>query len=363
MQIRISFSQETQQALLERLRHACRYGQLRLVRRIQALLCIGARQSVADAATLVQRSEQSVRNYVHAFLHQGLDSLVYRRPPGRPPRLTKSQKKELCAVIDAGPEAAGYDQGGWTTDLIQDWIARQFQVTYTPQYIAQLLKTLGYSYQKARFVTEHFVDVAAERETWWEITWPAIVQHALTHNAVILFEDECSFAQWGTLSYTWARKGQQPVVKTSGKRHAYKVFGCFEFFTGNLLAMAQTTRFNGERYQMFLREVLSFYPHTHVILIQDGARYHTSRAMRQFFADHQDHLTVYQLPRYSPDFNPIEFFWRTLKKHTTHLRYFPSFADLVAKVDAKLHAFTQTPEDLKSLLKRYCQTLGELLPA
>jgi hypothetical protein len=34
-----------------------------------------------------------------------------------------------------------------------------------------------------------------------------------------------SFAQWGSLSYTWAPKGQQPEVLTSGKRKAYQVFG------------------------------------------------------------------------------------------------------------------------------------------
>jgi hypothetical protein len=35
---------------------------------------------------------------------------------------------------------------------------------------------------------------------------------------LILFEDEASFAQWGSLSYTWARRGRQPEVPTSGKR-------------------------------------------------------------------------------------------------------------------------------------------------
>ena len=36
----------------------------------------------------------------------------------------------------------------------------------------------------------------------------------------------------GTLTYTWARRGQQPQVKTSGKRKGYTVFGVIEYFTG-----------------------------------------------------------------------------------------------------------------------------------
>ena len=45
-----------------------------------------------------------MRHYFHAFILKGLHSLVYKRPPGRPPRLTKTQRKELAALIESGPE-------------------------------------------------------------------------------------------------------------------------------------------------------------------------------------------------------------------------------------------------------------------
>ena len=50
--------------------------------------------------------------------------------------------------------------------------------------------------------------------------------------AYILFGDEASFPQWGSLAYTWAKRGQQPVVKTPGKRRGYKVFGLIDYFYG-----------------------------------------------------------------------------------------------------------------------------------
>jgi len=68
-------------------------------------------------------------------------------------------------------------------------------------------------------------------------------------------------------------------------------------------------------------------------LIQDGARYHTSRAMRQFFAEHTDQLTVVQLPSYSPDFNPIEHLWHNVRQAATHLKYFAEFAALTEAVE------------------------------
>lgn len=357
MRIRISLRDQQYEQLLERLYQAYASGSLRLIKRIQAILDIAAGRSVDEVAERLGLSESCIYNYVTAFILQGLDSLVYQRPPGRSAKLTKTQKKELERLIDAGPEAAGYDVGGWTTGLIQDLIWRTFRVEYSVHYIAELLKNLGYSWQKARFVSEHLEDVSDEQREWLEKTWPEILQLAQDRQALILFGDEASFAQWGTLSYTWARKGHQPTVKTSGKRRAYKVWGFIEFFSGTFYYMAQTGKLTSAQYQVFIQKVLAK-TKSHLILIQDGAKYHTSAAMKQFFAAHADRITVYQLPRYSPDFNPIEYLWRNLKKHTTHLRYFPTFEDLVQKVDNKLRYFAKLPKAIKGLMGKYCATLG-----
>ena len=174
---------------------------------------------------------------------------------------------------------------------------------------------------------------------------------------MILFGDEASFPQWGTLSYTWARRGHPPTVKTSGKRKAYKVWGFIEYFSGAFYYLTQTGKLNAAQYQVFLKQVLKR-TRGHLIIIQDGARYHTSAAMAQFFAAHADRLTVKQLPAYSPDFNPIEYLWRNLKRQATHLRYFPTFETLVEKVDAKLRYFAALPKAIKGLMGKYCDTLG-----
>ena len=155
MRIRLSLGKDKRNALLERLHQAYVVGQLRLIKRIHALLYVAEGKSVPEVAEILNLSEQSVRNYVRVFILKGLESLVYKRPPGRPPKLTKTQRKELAELIDAGPEQAGYDCGCWDTSLIQDLIQNRFGVAYTPHYIAQLLSHLGFSYQRARFVGPH----------------------------------------------------------------------------------------------------------------------------------------------------------------------------------------------------------------
>lgn len=54
-----------------------------------------------------------------------------------------------------GPGAAGYETGCWNSALIQDLIRREFGKRYNVHYLSTLLKNLGFSYQKARFVSDH----------------------------------------------------------------------------------------------------------------------------------------------------------------------------------------------------------------
>jgi len=66
---------------------------------------------------------------------------------------------------------------------------------------------------------------------------------------------------------------------------------------------------------------------------------------------------MYQLPRYSPEFNPIEYLWRNVKKQATHLRYFETFADLTKKVDEKLDYFAELPKSILGLMGKYSPSL------
>ncbi len=92
-----------------------------------------------------------------------------------------------------------------------------------------------------------------------------------------------------------------------------------EFFLGRSFHQGIEGKFNAESYQAFFGERVS--PHDGTSLIQDGATEPTSTAMRQFFVQHSDRLTVFQLPLYSPDYNPIESLWRKTKKQATHNQY------------------------------------------
>jgi len=95
-----------------------------------------------------------------------------------------------------------------------------------------------------------------------------------------------------------------------------------------LIYQGTEERFQSSSYQSFLLYLLSPVPGK-IILIQDGARYHTSKSTQEFFIQHHNRLIVYNLPSYPPDYNPIEYLWKKVKTKTTHNRYFAEFLKLV----------------------------------
>jgi transposase len=181
-------------------------------------------------------SVKTVGNWLKRFLVQGLRWLrgQHYRGRGRQAKLTSEQKRQVRAWVEAGPEANGFDCGVWNTAMVAELIWRRFGVRYHPRYLSHVLKTLGLSYQKARFISDRRDEEAYERarQEWLEQTWPRIVQQAKATGAVILFADEVSFAMWGSLSRTWAPRGQQPLLKTRGIRKGLKMFGAISFFDG-----------------------------------------------------------------------------------------------------------------------------------
>jgi transposase len=351
--IRIQASNATVKAMQTRLQDAYRRDDVRLVRRTSVLLDLLTQ--TATVPVLCKRwglSPSCLYAWQKAFLLRGLASLIYRHSGGRPEKLTPRQKKRLVELIEAGPLVVGLEPACWNSVLIRVLIWREFGVLYNRHYVCTLLSSMGFSFQKARFVSDHLD--AAQRLVWLQDKWPAIVRAAKRGKGLILFEDEASFAQWGARSYTWARRGHQPEVPTSGKRKGYKVFGAIEYFSGRLFFQGIEGRFNSDSYQAFLRMIMA-QTTAHLFLIHDGARYHPSAATKAFLAAHRDRITEHPLPSYSPDYNPIEYLWKKMKQQATHNKYFKEFIELTVSVDKALAYFATHPDMVLGLFGRYCE--------
>ncbi len=337
---------EFERSISERLNH------LRFFKITECLLRIHHGHAFGDIAQGLHISLRTVYNWLDLFIRRRFAWLCghHFAGRGRKAKLNAEQLDRLYELIKKGPLKAGFTCGAWTSSMIAVLIEREFGVTYNPRYLCRLLHQIGITYQQAAFVSAKIDEEEhqAKRRQWDRETWPFILKQARKLNAVILFGDEVSFAQWGSLCRTWAPRGKQPLVPTGGKRKGMKVFGVIEVEHGDFLYMECEGRFNAEAYIGFLDYVISVYE-CPVILIEDGAPYHRAKVVNEFKAEmaEQGLLFVEQLPSYSPDKNPIEKLWKNTKKEATHCRYFETFEDLRQAV---LSAFEKYLNDASKVI-------------
>ena len=201
------------------------------------LIMIGEGRSVDEITKLFMVNGKTIFSWILKFMSGGVAWVTGRHyiGRGRKEKLTNAQKKVLLDMIAKGPEAHGFSSGIWNSAMIGELILLKFGVFYNLNYLPTLLKKLGLSYQKARFISDRQGEEKYEeaRKVWLEKTLPAIIKKAKEENAVVLFGDEVSFAMWGSLARTWAPIGHQPVVKTRGIRKGLKMFGTIELKGGS----------------------------------------------------------------------------------------------------------------------------------
>lgn len=121
-------------------------------------------------------SRRAVSYWVKRYHRGGLRRLQQRVTTGRPPKLTPAQQRERQHQLKKGALAAGFPTDRWTLRRIAQLIARAFGLSYHPNYLARLLRQLGFTLQTPQ-------PVAAERDeelisAWVRQDWPRIKKSA-----------------------------------------------------------------------------------------------------------------------------------------------------------------------------------------
>jgi transposase len=147
-------------------------------RRRQAIRLLKAGHHLSAVARAVSASVRSVFRWAEAYRQQGLKGLRPRPTPGRPPKLSSSQKKRLTSLLMTGPLAAGYRTDLWTLRRVAQLIRRQWGVVYHPCHVWRLLTSLGWSCQKPERRALQRDDAAIAQ--WKRSRWPHIKKRRAT---------------------------------------------------------------------------------------------------------------------------------------------------------------------------------------
>jgi len=109
----------------------------------------------------------------------------------------------------------------------------------------------------------------------------------------------------------WSLKGYQPEIFTYGGRLRQHLIGAVDPIEGNV-HIAFSDGLKTIQFQHFLEGLLARNPKAgKLVIVLDNARAHHSKV----------------LPKYSPDLNPMEWFWKFLRKQVTHNTFFGNFKE------------------------------------
>jgi transposase len=181
-----------------------------------------------------------------------------------------------------------------------------------------------------------------------------------------LSQDEARFPMVPTLCATLGVKGHRPTVGTRDCKDLLYVFAVVNLTTAAVNAntlespknakkktgLSKTRRMQ-EAFADHLRHIGRVYPrekHPRVVLLIDNAPWHRGKPIAEALAENP-HLEFKRLPSYSPQLNPIERFWKKLRRRATHNRLFDTLADLKVSIRASLCYFQTVRHKVKSIIE------------
>lgn len=293
-----------------------RRGEKRVPRRkLQDIreLAVGAMQKGMhpdDVADLYDVGRSTVYNWRKEYEENGPAALVVKMAPGRAPRLTDQQRARLRKlVIGRDPRQLQFDFAMWTRQMIRDLISREFGVDYTLQAVGNILRGMGLSPQKP--LVRAYQQNSDLVRRWKEEEYPVIREAAKAAGGSIFFCDEAGIRTDYHSGTTWAPVGQTPIVRGTGERKSINMISAispqgkfhFSFLSGNL---------NSTLFIDYAQKLMHDIPGP-IFLIVDGYPSHKSKETLNFVKSTEGKLNLFFLPPYSPELNPDEWVWKSIK--------------------------------------------------
>lgn len=158
-----------------------------------------------------------------------------------------------------------------------------------------------------------------------------------------MFEDEFGLSYTEPVSFTWAPKGQTPLLKRHGRyrRETSTLAGLT--ISGKILKRHFDGAINAEKLLVGLKH---FRHHISgpFILIWDQSRTHKAKVVQSYLEQHPE-IQVEYLPAYAPELNPEEYCHGNVKRRMKN-GIFHSKAEIRSSIDRGFSRLRQRPDIL-----------------
>ncbi|MEU9979596.1 IS630 family transposase [Streptomyces sp. NPDC051014] len=299
---------------------------------------------------------RSVQRWRRAWSQNGARALASKGPASLP-----LLSDELFAVLERellkGPVAHGWPDQTWTLSRIKTLIGCRFHKGYTVQGVAALLRRHGWSCQVPARRAHRARRGGRGRLDEGDLAPGGRTVAAL--DAWLVFEDEAGFSMTPPTTRTWSRRGRTPVVRVRGRprrRLSVAVLACYKTGEPSRLICRPCPDARPDKRKSFSwKDYRDLIQTAHqqlggpIVLVWDNLNTHLTAGMRRYIAE-RDWLTVFQLPPYATDLNPVESIWSVLRRTTTANRAFADPDDLITAVRRGLRQLQYRPDVLAGCL-------------
>ena len=288
---------------------------------------------------------RTVFRWLALYRSGGWGKLDARKRGGRRPKLDGEELKWVYdTVVEKSPMQLKFPFALWTAAMVREMIAKQFRVRLSHSSVCRLLGQMGLSVQRPLWRAYQQDPEAVRR--WKEEEYPRIRRRAKRVGAQIFFGDEAGVRSDFHSGGTWGRRGQTPIVSTTGARFSENIISAISA-QGQLRFMMTHGRVTAAVFIEFLKRLLVNAP-SPIFLIVDGHPTHKAKAVTRFIEKQDGDLELYYLPPYSPELNPDELVWNDLKNKALGRKVILSKEALRSLTLSHLHRLQRLPRLISS---------------
>lgn len=313
--------------------------------RKRGVAAVQAGESPTQVAAALGVNLRTVFRWLAQDPRGGWGQLDARKRGGRPPKLDGRALRWIYNTVSGkNPLQLKFAFALWTAAMVQQLIEDRYGVRLSHSSVCRLLHQLGLSAQRPLWRAYQQNPEAVRR--WLSKEYPVIRQRARREGAQIFFADEAGVRSDFHAGTTWGRRGQTPVVSSTGARFGANLISAVSA-RGELRFMITKGRVTGEVFVEFLRRLL-VNAATPLFLIVDGHPTHRAKSVARFVAAQGAKLALFFLPPYSPELNPDEYVWNDLKTHGIGRKHITSLSQMRQMVLSHLRQLQKLPALVRS---------------
>lgn len=318
--------------------------------RMRAVRSVQEGESPEVVARTLRITSRAMYRWLAAYRQGGWGALKAKPLAGRPPKLNAQAMKWIyTTVTQKSPLQMKFEFALWTREMVARLIKEKYGIKLAANSVGRLLAQMGITCQKP--LQRAIEQDEALVQKWLKAEYPKIKKMAQMQGADIYFGDAAHIRSDHHAGRTWGKKGETPVVLSTGGRHGMSLISAITSKGHMRFMIKEKGGVNSEAFIEFLKRLLAGAKRP-IYLIVDRGPAHISKKTKDFVKTLGDSFKLFYLPPYAPDRNPDELVWKHLKADTTGRMVTTDKADFKSKVVSSMRSLQRNRKKIRSFYQK-----------